>query len=183
MADVTISQLSLATPNSLASIPYSDGSTTYKTSPSGIVAASPGCILQVVFGTSSTQVTHTTTFEDTISLPITIKGISSKVLVIINQHAFTGQDSGYGFRILRDSTTIHTSANTGTNGVQAVGGTRNVQLFNFLNFHYLDTDALTLNQTYTYKGQACASTGGTAISNYNVDGGRTSTITLMEIAG
>jgi len=48
MADVTISGLSLNTPNkNSAIIPYSDGSTTYKTSPSGIVAASPGCILQV----------------------------------------------------------------------------------------------------------------------------------------
>ena len=48
MADVTISGLSPATPNKdTAIIPFSDGSTTYKTSPSGIVAASPGCMIQV----------------------------------------------------------------------------------------------------------------------------------------
>jgi len=48
MADVTISGLSEGIPNNnTAVIPYSDGSTTYKTSPSGIVAASPGSIIQV----------------------------------------------------------------------------------------------------------------------------------------
>jgi hypothetical protein len=48
MADVTISGLSPASPNKdTASIPFTDGSTTFKTNPSGIVAASPGCIIQV----------------------------------------------------------------------------------------------------------------------------------------
>ena len=48
MADVTISGLAPSTPSKdTAIIPFSDGSNTYKTSPSGIVAASPGCILQV----------------------------------------------------------------------------------------------------------------------------------------
>ena len=49
MADVTISQLSEGIPNkNSAVIPYSDGATTYKTSPSGIVAAVPGTVIQTI---------------------------------------------------------------------------------------------------------------------------------------
>ena len=185
MADVTISGLSEGVPNkSSAIIPYSDGSTTYKTSPSGIVAASPGCILQVVFGTSSTQVIHTATYADVISLAMTIKGINSKVLININQHVNTGQDTGYGFRMLRDSTVIHAVAAANSYGAQVVGGTVNVGLQNFINFQYLDTGVLTQNQAYTYKGQANKPVGPQdCISNYNAYGAKTSTITLMEIAG
>jgi len=48
MADVTISGLTQGIPDrNTAIIPYSDGTTTLKTSPSGIVAASPGAIIQV----------------------------------------------------------------------------------------------------------------------------------------
>ena len=185
MADVTISGLSEGVPNkSSAIIPYSDGSTTYKTSPSGIVAASPGCILQVVFGTSSTQVIHTATYADVISLAMTIRGTNSKVLININQHAATGQDTGYGFRMLRDSTVIHAVAAANSYGAQVVGGTVNVQLQNFINFQYLDTGVLTQNQAYIYKGQANKPVGPQGcFSNYNAYGAKTSTITLMEIAG
>lgn len=49
MADVTISALSLSAPNkNTASVPFSDGATTYRTAASGIVAASPGSVLQVL---------------------------------------------------------------------------------------------------------------------------------------
>jgi hypothetical protein len=55
MADVTISGLSEGIPSkNTAVIPYTDGSTTYKTSPSGIVAASPGAVIQSVFGKDTT---------------------------------------------------------------------------------------------------------------------------------
>ena len=186
MADVTISGLNQGSPSkSTATIPFSDGVTTYRAAPSGIVAASPGCLLQVVFGTTSTQVIHTATYADVISLAMTIRGTNSKVLININQHAATGQDTGYGFRMLRDSTVIHTVAAANSYGAQVVGGTVNVQIFNLLNFQYLDTGTLTQNQIYIYKGQANKPNAGPSFctSNYNADGGRTSTITLMEIAG
>jgi hypothetical protein len=49
MADVTISGLSPVSPNkNSAIIPFSDGSTTYRTAPSGIVAASPGTVIQTI---------------------------------------------------------------------------------------------------------------------------------------
>ena len=62
MADVTISGLSPASPNkNSAIIPFSDGSTTYRTAPSGIVAASPGCILQVKQAIRTAGLQHSTT--------------------------------------------------------------------------------------------------------------------------
>ncbi len=49
MADVTISGLNSASPSKdTATIPFTDGTTTYKTTPAGIVAAAPGSIIQIV---------------------------------------------------------------------------------------------------------------------------------------
>lgn len=65
MPDVTISQLSTGIPNkNTATIPYSDGTTTLKASPAGIVAASPGCILQVK------SFTYTSKFLTTSNNPV-----------------------------------------------------------------------------------------------------------------
>ena len=86
MADVTISGLSEGVPNkSSAIIPYSDGSTTYKTSPSGIVAASPGCILQVKQGIRTTGLQHSSTQGwdniSGVSVDITPSSSNSKFLI------------------------------------------------------------------------------------------------------
>jgi hypothetical protein len=88
MADVTISGLNSASPNKdTAVIPFSDGSTTYKTSPRGIVAASPGCILQVLQGfksdTWTTQALIANGGEAIPNLGVTItpRSASSKILV------------------------------------------------------------------------------------------------------
>jgi hypothetical protein len=99
MADVSISQLSLATPNSQASIPFTDGATTYKTSPSGIIAAgvTPGTILQTVYDQDSTEYNfpdpgnNSAPYNRTSTLTINLKSITSKL--IINASAY-----GYGFR-------------------------------------------------------------------------------------
>jgi hypothetical protein len=84
MADVTIGQLSEAIPSkSSAIIPFSDGSTTYKTSPSGIVAASPGAVLQVICNVKSDiSATNSTSFTDIpgLSASITPKSTSNKVM-------------------------------------------------------------------------------------------------------
>lgn len=90
MADVTINDLSISSPSKdTAVIPYSDGTTTYKTSPSGIVAASPGCILQVL-QVVKTDISKTNSnipnFVDIpgLSISITPKASSSKILVTAN---------------------------------------------------------------------------------------------------
>ena len=99
MADTTISQLSLASPNSLASIPFSDGTTTYKTSPSGIIAAgvTPGTILQIIYGQDNTEYnfpdpgSSIAPYNRTSTLTINLKSITSKL--IINTSVY-----GIGFR-------------------------------------------------------------------------------------
>lgn len=185
MSDVTISGLDQGSPSkSTATIPFSDGVTTYRAAPSGIVAASPGCILQVVFRTASTQVIHTATYADVISLAITIKGTNSRVLINTNQHVYSDTDAGFGFKIKRDTSDIciYTTAGQGGAGIQQIGGAVNAVLANYLNFQYLDTGPLTQNQTYTYKGQGNKLTGSKVLYS-NLYGDRISTMTLMEIAG
>ena len=86
MADVTISGLSPAIPNkNSAIIPFSDGSTTYRTAPSGIVAASPGCILQVKQAIRTAGLQHSTTqgWDDIpdVNINITPTSSNSKFLV------------------------------------------------------------------------------------------------------
>jgi len=113
MADVTINQLTTGTPNkNSAVIPYSDGTTTLKTSPSGIVAASPGALLQVVQAVKTdTQVfsppSNYQNWQDISGLSVTIvpKGSNSKMLINVAL-AFLGDVGTQGYcRILRNGTT------------------------------------------------------------------------------
>ena len=142
----------------------------------------PGTVLQVVFNTASTAVGHDSNYANVISNSITTKGVNSKILVTINQHVFTDQDTGYGFRIVRDSSVIYTAVNAGAAGLTRVGGSVNTQIYNFVTFQWLDTGATTQNQTYTYYGQGCRNEGSRGCTS-NPGSNRTSTITLMEIAG
>ena len=141
-----------------------------------------GTVLQVVFNTASTEVGHgSTAYNNVISNSITTKGVNSKILVTINQHIFTDQDTGYGFRIVRDASVVYTAVNAGANGF-GVGGSVNTQIYNFVTFQWLDSGATTQNQTYTYYGQGCRNNGSRGCTS-NPGSNRTSTITLMEIAG
>lgn len=140
-------------------------------------------VQQIIQATTTTEINHTsTTYVDVITASIAPKSASSRILVTIHQHAYTGQDTGYGFRIARDSTTLYTAANAGANyGVSLVGGAVNVLIANYVSFQYVDVGPFTANQTYTYKGQANRFFGaGACYSNYNND--RTSIISLMEIS-
>jgi hypothetical protein len=140
-------------------------------------------VQQIIQATTTTEINHTsTTYVDVITASIAPKSASSKILVTIHQHAYTAQDTGYGFRIARDSTTLYTAANPGvTFGVSMVGGAVNVFVGNYLSFQYVDVGPFTANQTYTYKGQANRIAGvRDCYSNYNND--RTSIISLMEIS-
>jgi len=99
MADVTISSLPLGTPSGNVSIPYSDGSTTYRASPSGIIAAgvTPGTILQTIYGQDGTEYnfpdpgSSIAPYNRTSTLSINLKSITSKVLINVSAY-------GYGFR-------------------------------------------------------------------------------------
>ena len=103
MADVTISGLSEGIPSkNSAVIPYSDGSNTYRTAASGIVAASPGSIIQVVqavFGPGFQHSTTSTTYENTgIEASITPRSASSRIMIAVTtQVAVRNPDATVGF--------------------------------------------------------------------------------------
>ena len=148
--------------------------------------ASAGVVLQVVQGIYSTNTTiNTSTFTDTgLSLSITPKFSTSKVLVTINQQVrnAAGNPSvlGCAIRLLRGSTNILSLSSEGGNydsfEITADNG-GNVRLAGYISFCYLDSPATT--SSTTYKIQASTSTGGHAFQN----SGAKSIITIMEIAG
>ena len=58
-------------------------------------AITTGRVLQVVQGNTATQVAHSTSYADTgLTASITPSSSSNKVLIMIQQHCFTGGDSG-----------------------------------------------------------------------------------------
>lgn len=203
MADTTISQLDSSNPNKdTAVIPYSDGSSTYKTSPAGIVAASPGCILQVL-QVVKTDISKTNSnvpnFEDIpgLSISITPKANSSKVLVTAN---ILGSSNDNAFvRLMRNVnggayTHIYTNTttpgnrtlvsmgdfyNAGSPGTRA--GQQNTSIF---------LDSPNTTSIVNYKLQYCTrgSNDFAINSNYydanaSYQGIGASSITLMEVAG
>ena len=105
MADVTISGLSPGSPNKdTAVIPYSDGTTTLKTSPSGIVAASPGSIIRVQQFKYGTVEGFTNTSQWSQFFTCSHKPLSNNNKILI-QTCFYISGNG-GIRIRRDSTEI-----------------------------------------------------------------------------
>jgi hypothetical protein len=199
MADVTISGLTPSTPNSSASIPFSDGSTTYKTSPSNIVAASPGCILQVLQGfksdTWTTQALIANGGEAIPNLGVTItpKSSSSKILVSFSVTcAGTQNVTQVYFRLRRGSTEIGNGNPDGSRPpviTRSFNGNDNNVCCN-LSFDFLDTPNTTSATTYQLYTGSEQSPGTIFINRCHNDpnsatiGSRgSSSITLMEIAG
>ena len=79
----------------------------------GSVTMPTGSVLQVVYGSTSTEVTiATTTYTDTtLTATITPTSTSSKILVLWNQEVSLDTTySGIGIKLLRDSTALYTSA-------------------------------------------------------------------------
>jgi hypothetical protein len=203
MADVSISGLSEGIPSkNSAVIPYSDGSNTYRTSPSGIVAASPGAVLQVTSAIKTDiSSTASTSFIDIpgLSASITPKSVSSKILFTGN--VFGSCANNAFVRIMRSIggaaySQVYTSTSTVGNrtpvsfgdfymsgGPGTGAGRQNTSIF-------LDTTTNTTSEII-YKLQykailanypfAINSTYYDADAYYQAIGA--SSITLMEIAG
>jgi hypothetical protein len=135
--------------------------------------------LQVVTGTHSTQVsTSSTSYVDTgLSVSITPKSTSSKILVTVHQTGLGKGNGAAGYRfalqLLRSSTSISQfeigSGYTASNMLNVVGGSGVV---------YLDSPSTT--SSTTYKTQIKGFDGGTVYAQYD---GSMSTIAVMEIAG
>ena len=157
---------------------------------------SPGSILQVVSTTKTDTFTSATSaaWVDVpgLSLTITPKSTSSKILAFVSPDA-TGT-VGYAFfgQLVRDSTPISIgdadSLRTRVSWQNTMaGGTANNHLGPF-GFSYLDSPATTSSVTYKFRVQVQG--GGTIYVNRNETSAdnlwisRTaSTITLMEVAG
>ena len=137
-----------------------------------------GSVLQVVNGTITGNVGITTSSRvDVLSLSITPKFSSSKILVAVNL-SDVGQNnvsSSYGrFTLLRNTTDliriggqIGYTGNTASNSVASCSTS------------YLDSPSTTSSVTYKIQGQSVTNSGTIEVGASS----SISTITLMEIAG
>jgi len=202
MADVTISGLTLNTPNKdSAVIPYSDGSTTYKTSPSGIVAASPGCVLQVQQAVYSDQIDYNTggsgitTWTDfpNLSVSITPKALNSKFLLNGVAHFCMNPTTSCNFRFVRNNSPIGVGSSGAGGQASFRNSNGNSQWATCASNIFLDNTILTNLNPIVYKLQFHPFTGDPRqirlnnsfyIAGNNTDGFRCiSTLTVQEIAG
>jgi hypothetical protein len=185
MADVSISGLSEGIPSkNSAVIPYSDGSNTYRTAASGIVAASPGALLQTKFfhftGTNSTT---SSSYQNMYGLEITPISVNSKILISASVLVCAESwNSGPHFIGLRrgDTELTYQRANNFAGGA----GDTNNNTFN-VSLQFLDSPSTTSILSY-YVSAKTISPGWTIAINKQIGNGVQlgySTITAMEIAG
>ena len=146
-----------------------------------------GSILQVVQGSTSTEVVATTTtYIDTgLSASITPSSSSNKVLVIVNQEFNINRQvvaTGGGIKLLRGSTTIHEPL-TNTTGPHEFYASLN-DMYGRATITVLDSPATTSSITYKTQGRPYTTANNGKVTfqyDANVQNG-TSYITLIEVA-
>jgi len=150
----------------------------------GTLGAGMGKVLQVVFGSTTTQVNNnTTSFTDTgLSASITPSSTSNKVLIIVNQSHKTQDPSalsaGSAIKLLRGSTDIYGDVRPYEIFMQ-IGSSTNIQFYDRYNLNYLDSPSTTSATTYKTQGRAYQSGDELVVQPEDIE----STIILMEIAG
>jgi hypothetical protein len=167
MSELTVGQLRGLTVNS-----------NVITVPSGHTLYAPGHVIQVVNGTTSTNVsTSAATFIDSgLTATITPKSATSKILVLTHQNIDGQKDLTlvieYEVQLLRGST------NLSTQKMQTEAAGRNAyRIFKSVsNFNWLDSPNTTSPVTYKTQFRALGAAGTT------INLGFPSHITLMEIA-
>ena len=147
------------------------------TFPNSTVQASAGSVLQVIQANTTTAVTTTSTsFVTTgLTLSITPKFTTSKILILCNVRAYVANASASeNFAIFRNSTNL--TGAVGYSLFSAAASNAPMQ-----SFQWLDSPATTSSTTYTlYMASPSAITVGVqADGSVDFPG----TITLMEIAG
>jgi len=152
-----------------------------------------GGIIQVVQGTTSTEVSITgSTYVDTgLSASITPTSSSNKVLIFVDQPFFSSRDTtghGFGVKILRDSTEILIPTRVAsTAGPLSYYFGASVVQWGHINLTYLDSPSTTSSTTYktTARPYFTANNGTVYLqrgsSDAVYDQNPTSTITLMEV--
>jgi len=179
MADVTISGLSPSTPNKdTAIIPFSDGTTTYKTSPSGIVAAAPGTVIQTI---GLNNLTSNNIGDNPITFnvsSITPRFASSKILISMGTviHRTVGSSTDYYEIQLRRGETQLTLLADGALYQSFGNGQRE-----FYSTVYLDSSGTI--SPITYSGYVIRRNGTAGVSYAAINQGGGGYITLQEIAG
>jgi hypothetical protein len=142
--------------------------------------ASAGQVLQVVnaYDQSFTTSTSRTYVDTNLSLSITPKFSTSKILVVANIMGGCNSGRGIALRLTRAGTQILVFMDGGG----SIGTAYNTyNLIAGMPITYLDSPATT--SATTYKIQYCAPISGTAyVGFYDTVQATTSTITLMEIA-
>lgn len=146
--------------------------------PTWAAVAAGGKVLQVVYGSTTTEfATTSTSYGDTgLTASITPSATSSKILVIVSQHIYankTSGASGAAVRLLRGATSLIESSRF---AYIAVGG-NNTELMVAGSMTYLDSPSTT--SSTTYKTQGAISFSGTNASFQW--GTNPSEITLIEI--
>lgn len=123
-------------------------------------SAAGGKVLQVVTATTTTSVTNTTTtYADTnLTASITPTASTSKILVLISQHAESfrsGYDAGLFIKIMRGATTIWDPQRPTL--YSGHGSTGDAEIVSMVNFSYLDSPATTSSTTYKTQFKATSS--------------------------
>jgi hypothetical protein len=142
-----------------------------------------GKVLQVVQATTSTRVdiTSTTYTDSGLTASITPTLNTSKILVMVSQHARSGRstdENGSMVKIVRGATDIWNAPTAPSLNTYAAGATA-TQITAFQTLIYLDSPATTSSTTYKtqWKVETTANSGEISLQV----GSNVSTITLMEI--
>ena len=135
-----------------------------------------GKVLQVVQGTATTSVEHSTTYADTgLTASITPSSTSNKILIMVNQAMLVVGGNGGSVKLFRDSTAIYTPPQAYAFHIE----TADAYLRNYHCFNYLDSPSSI--SALVYKTQARElSSGGGAVKTQ--DDSFKSYITLMEVS-
>jgi len=147
--------------------------------------ASAGCVLQVVYASTTTRTIGTsTTYVDVTGLTATItpKFSTSKILVLINcsygTGSSTGAESSLAINLVRGSTQVYALTQAWDLRAATASGESNMY-FNG-GFTYQDSPATTSSTTYKCQVKQNSSGGRT----YDISASSSpSSITLLEIAG
>ena len=158
----------------------------------GAIAIGAGTIVQVVQGTTTTEVTvNTTTYTDTtLSASITPSSSTNKILIMVMQSCVNTRDGsavGHGIRLLRDNTVVWTPQESPTGPFLWYGNAGNIssnELDGTFVVNYLDSPSTTSSVTYKTQGRPHTNTNnGVVYYQYTANNYTTqvSTMILMEV--
>ena len=155
----------------------------------GVPTGGGGGIIQIKQATTDTEVsTNSQTAADTgLTVSITPTSSSSKVLVLVSQayrlRHTAGPSVGGDIRLVRGSTVL--VFGPGDYGIWHQNGSNQIDIFDRVNYQYLDSPSYTLGDSITYKTTAVSYNSAHYIWTQpaaNATSKGNSYITVMEVA-